>query len=442
MKRVGRLKRLSRVLAFIAAAAVCCGGLGGCIVVTRGNGQNGIVIDGGNTDTNGEGSGSVQPVEYSAEAVNLGEQLLFGAITEAADRIQQNALSQTQKQELNDFIRGKIIPAFGARGVSEEDFRAALGILEERRAELLNIIEGVLREKALSAECYRSLKSIFGGFSALFGTELSARIGYDLSVCYYDYQIEKYTARYDKYGYTYYLGYIAEYTQNKADLKEEIGEENFVLLARLAYSGSDLVGALISGDVQGAITWNGAEYSDEELAAYFQSQAAWLNALNVSAKGWEYALKSAFSAVQSELASALLKQAEEGGDLSCFSRQINATVKILASALSRAGRAEAALFRGGNAEGFLCALAVGLEESDWQRLSDATGMIFPYGAAYRRVLSENGCLEQFDAYLASAERGTLDGVKAAARAGSGFYAALQAYLNDLTPVAAFLWYGI
>lgn len=431
-------------------AALLCVSFTGCFNIPD-IVQNGIVVDNGNTDDDSGndddsgkddvGGGTAEeppqvkdPVIYSDETLGNAENLLYGAAEEAINSIRQNALSATQKADLRNVIGSRILPVFGARGIAETDFLSALDVLEEYLDDLQNIIAAAAKQQALTLEEYQSVKTIFGQLASLFGMDLTARLGYDFCICYFDYYIDRYTQRYEKYGYAYYLDYIADYTRKKADFMSEIGEENFVILARLVYAGSDIF--------DGAGGGAAAQLTDGELCAYFRAQSDWLSRLCLSAEGWATAFECIVALADNQLATDLFAEAEETGDLLAFSSLLGNVADAVAGVLSNVTEQAASSLRGGDTELFYCSLAAGLDDDGWQAFGAALAALFPDGGNYRQILAEHGLDGAYSDYMSGATPGTLQEVRAAALSQSGFFAAVQAYVNAVSPVAAFLWYGL
>lgn len=359
-----------------------------------------------------------QPAAYAEEQKELGVSVICTAVERAVSNQYGSVLSAAHRARIRAAV-SSFASSCEARGVPERDYLAAADIVAGQGALFTALVSEGFTERTFSA-----LAELFGSLCGLFGADVSGRLTYDVALSLCEYNAQKYEERYADTGLSYYLGYAEDWRARRASLAEEVGEDNFSCIVRMAFSAAG-VGAAASASA----------LSDGEIALFLRAEGDLLSRAELSASGWQVLSETYAALFENSFAATLQKS----GELQNFAPCLQPLAQAFAGALQSASSACAAHVRQGDAGGVLYELFGAWSGAQWSALDDFLGVSVS-GDTYAAYFAARGLSADYQAYASRMQTGTLQQVRATSK--QEFLPALQAYCNAKSPQLAFLIFGL
>ncbi len=209
------------------------------------------------------------PAHYSHEQIASYAARITALCADAVFRAEGIVLNETQRQKLNSTLCDALLPRLAEIPVYPEETDAVLSALEETASGSES--EGGL----LPLRFYQSSLSIVGSTRA-------GQLGYLAVSLWLDSREETCRARYEKYGYSWYLEDAEYYASLNGRMRDELGETGFCAAAEmLTFAASSLVGGVMAEDGHTAYG-----LSAEELTAILRKQATHFAEISLTEAQW------------------------------------------------------------------------------------------------------------------------------------------------------------
>ena len=375
--------------------------------------------------------GGNKPI-YSDDARQKGTDVLFGIVSVAAEEVGGTQLSKSQQSALRAAVSQRIIPVFEDRYIAETDFLDFIDMARTGSDNLTALVAALMSMGTPDRQQWEQVEKFFGQLSGLFGIRLGALIVYDLAFEYLDYQLDEYIARYEKYGYSWYLDYIEDYSFRLDVLKNTVGEENFILLLRIGYGGGDIVMDYLS-DSQNF--WNdlSQNFTDGEFCIYLRAQAELMQSLSLDAEDWKKIAQCLSPSEEEGLFAAFFNAALDG-DILREAEYLPQLISLVANTLSSVTQEDIETLREGNGGTFVSSLLSRWTDEDWQLFGQITSLNFS-SEAYEKVIGDFGYGQLYEQYLSSMQVTDLETLRESPS--EELCDALLAYLNGKVPYFVF-----
>ena len=376
--------------------------------------------------------GGNKPI-YSDDARQKGTDVLFGIVSAAAEEVGGTQLSKSQQSALRAAVSQRIIPVFEDRYIAETDFLDFIDMARTGSDNLTALVAVLISMGTPDRQQWEQAEKFFGQLSGLFGIRLGALIVYDLAFEYLDYQLDEYTARYEKYGYSWYLDYIEDYSFRLDVLENTVGEENFILLLRIGYGGGDIVMDYLS-DSQNFWDDLSQNFTDGEFCIYLRAQAELMQSLSLDAEDWKRIAQCLSPSEEEGLFAAFFNAALDGGDILREAEYLPQLISLVANTLSSVTQEDIETLREGNGGTFVSSLLSRWTDEDWQLFGQITSLNFS-SEAYEKVIGDFGYGQLYEQYLSSMQVTDLETLRESPS--EELCDALLAYLNGKVPYFVF-----
>ena len=370
---------------------------------------------------------------YSDDARQKGTDVLFGIVSAAAEEVGGTQLSKSQQSALRAAVSQRIIPVFEGRYIAETDFLDFIDMARTGSDNLTALVAALISMGTPDRQQWEKAEKFFGQLSGLFGIRIGALIVYDLAFEYLDYQLDEYTARYEKYGYSWYLDYIEDYSFRLDVLENTVGEENFILLLRIGYVGGDIVMDYLSDSKN---FWDdlSQNFTDGEFCIYLRAQAELMQSLSLDAEDWKKIAQCLSPSEEEGLFAAFFNAALDGGDILREAEYLPQLISLVANTLSSVTQEDIETLREGNGGTFVSSLLSRWTDEDWQLFGQITSLNFS-SEAYEKVIGDFGYGQLYEQYLSSMQVTDLDTLRESPS--EELCDALLAYLNGKVPYFVF-----
>ena len=197
-------------------------------------------------------------------------------------------LPKEERDDLSSLLRNDYIPLFADERITPEELREILSAAEN----LLPASEN--RTAETTHESTRNKATAFSSFYqnavAIIGTRRAGNVLYEGLCIYLNTKIDHYEARYEQYGYPYYLASAQEYKTNLNALTATVGKETFSeAVTVLSFSTSLAAGLLpLSASSQESVLFDG------DIQAALRRQTEYFVSLGITEEQW-YAMGSVLS---------------------------------------------------------------------------------------------------------------------------------------------------
>ena len=370
---------------------------------------------------------------YSDDARQKGTDVLFGIVSAAAEEVGGTQLSKSQQSALRAAVSQRIIPVFEDRYIAETDFLDFIDMARTGSDNLTALVAALISMGTPDRQQWERAEKFFGQLSGLFGIRLGALIVYDLAFEYLDYQLDEYTARYEKYGYSWYLDYIEDYSFRLDVLENTVGEENFILLLRIGYGGGDILMDYLS-DSQNFWDDLSQNFTDGEFCIYLRAQAELMQSLSLDAEDWKKIAQCMSPSEEEGLFAAFFNAALDGGDILREAEYLPQLISLVANTLSSVTQEDIETLREGNGGTFVSSLLSRWTDEDWQLFGQLTSLNFS-SEAYEKVIGDFGYGQLYEQYLSSMQVTDLETLRESPS--EELCDALLAYLNGKVPYFVF-----
>ena len=370
---------------------------------------------------------------YSDDARQKGTDVLFGIVSAAAEEVGGTQLSKSQQSALRAAVSQRIIPVFEDRYIAETDFLDFIDMARTGSDNLTALVAALISMGTPDRQQREQAEKFFGQLSGLFGIRLGALIVYDLAFEYLDYQLDEYTARYEKYGYSWYLDYIEDYSFRLDVLKNTVGEENFILLLRIGYGGGDIVMDYLS-DSQNFWDDLSQNFTDGEFCIYLRAQAELMQSLSLDAEDWKKIAQCMSPSEEEGLFAAFFNAALDGGDILREAEYLPQLISLVANTLASVTEEDIETLREGNGGAFVSSLLSRWTDEDWQLFGQITSLNFS-SEEYEKVIGDFGYGQLYEQYLSSMQVTDLETLRESPS--EELCDALLAYLNGKVPYFVF-----
>ena len=370
---------------------------------------------------------------YSDDARQKGTDVLFGIVSAAAEEVGGTQLSKSQQSALRAAVSQRIIPVFEDRYIAETDFLDFIDMARTGSDNLTALVAALISMGTPDRQQWEQAEKFFGQLSGLFGIRLGALIVYDLAFEYLDYQLDEYTARYEKYGYSWYLDYIEDYSFRLDVLKNTVGEENFILLLRIGYGGGDIVMDYLSDSKN---FWDdlSQNFTDGEFCIYLRAQAELMQSLSLDAEDWKKIAQCMSPSEEEGLFAAFFNAALDGGDILREAEYLPQLISLVANTLSSVTQEDIETLREGNGGAFVSSLLSRWTDEDCQLFGQITSLNLS-SEPYEKVIGDFGYGQLYEQYLSSMQVTDLETLRESPS--EELCDALLAYLNGKVPYFVF-----
>lgn len=209
------------------------------------------------------------PAVYTPEMLTSYAERVTALCADAVFYVEGLVLNETQRQKLTATLRDELLPRLSEIPVYPEETDAVLSALEQTVH--ADVSDGGL----LPLRFYQSCLSVVGSTRA-------GKLGYLAASMWLTSREETCRARFDKYGYSWYLEDAERYASLRERLSNELGEDGFCNAAEmLTFAASSLVGGVLAEEQETAYG-----LSSEELTAILQKQAARFGELCPTESQW------------------------------------------------------------------------------------------------------------------------------------------------------------
>ena len=211
------------------------------------------------------------PAVYSPEMLASYAERITALCADAVFRVEGLVLNETQRQKLTAKLRDELLPRLATIPVYPEETDAVLSALEQ------TVRDSESEDVLLPLRFYQSSLSVVGSTRA-------GRLCYLAASLWLTSREETCRARYEKYGYSWYLEDAVRYASLLDRLQNELGEDGFCNAAEmLTFAASSLVGG-----VTAELAHSAYGLSVEELTSILQMQAVRLEKIGLTAAQWSF----------------------------------------------------------------------------------------------------------------------------------------------------------
>lgn len=267
-----------------------------------------------------------------------------------------------------------------------------------------------------------ALTALYAQITAAAGFDGAGRIAYNLVLCYYDIIYQKYMAQYETYGYPYLEARALAAAEEREDIVNYVGCENFSLavrtlcaLAQFGRSGTGTFDLLTEG----------------ELLALLQAQK--MTGLELQAEGWLSLMKFAGRLTANTYAGKIIACADGAGDLELIAENMNALFELLRTVQQNLTVKQAAMLMDGRTGDFVTAAYAALDEGGRELFVKVTSLSL---SGDYNAIAESRYGGEYSAYIQNTTTYTAEELEAAAGS-DNFIAILEGYVAGNLPLAAF-----
>lgn len=288
--------------------------------------------------------------------------------------------------------------------------------------QLCGVLSSQYAGEAAQSPDISALTALYAQITAAVGFDGAGAIAYNLALCYYDIIYQKYMAQYKTYGYPYLQARALAVAEEREDIVNYVGSDNFSLavrtlcaLAQLGNFGTEVTELL----------------TESELLALLQAQK--MTRLELQTEGWLALMKFAGRLTDGTYAGEIIAYADGAGDLEIIAENMNALFELLRTVQQNLDVEQTAMLMDGRTGEFITAAYAALDESGRELFAKVTSLNL---AGDYDAIAENRYGEEYSLYIQSIQTYTAEELEAAAGS-DNFIAILEGYVAGNLPLAAF-----
>lgn len=394
----------------------------------------------GSNSTGNETSVPPEPVEYTQEVREEAKRVVV-SLAETHLRETGSSLTAAQRQKVNGYMDGYVIPVFEREGIGEIQFYSLVRALEARGQGVVATLFSLYSGEGMTGEQYREMVALYADFANYLGGNALAGAVYELSIERHNYKIADYRSKYERTGYGYYLDYIAEEEADKAVLSDEIGRKNFTALLKVGMELLEKSDGIFSDKEE---VTDETAYSDSEILTFLALSGYQLQDLNITEKGWAACLRilgnflDEIGKEDSDMGMCMLSVLLSE-DYAAAGGVADKAVSLFSSAAMALQDGDIALLRRKDFIGLLSAVCARFSAEEWALLQ-AVCEVDLQAEKYVARIREEGKEEEYRAYCAAVRTVDFDEWRCAVGT-ENFNAATEKFLCGKFPWLAFVLFG-